>query len=400
MLAMATVAIAMFSCKKYEVIAPDDNNPVGSENIRYERNEGKGLLSGPIVDGQTIFFLEEGINTFFYLEDQNNNCLNGNWTINQTSGGSAYYAKSGIDQIMWNFPNNGNYTVVVAGINPLTNLNFSHTFYVQVGTPPQPTNSPVKWVSTTAISGGWQITMKFFLTPGGLGTTTAPYGYAWVNETQNDLYQHLPLSFTGDSTLVTFNIMNTNNNLYYTNNLGTRFKFTYLVKQQNGNGSPGMNGQWAIPTGNFYANNSTGAGQMFEFYINLTTGTITNPAGQVFGLANFNLPGKVGDNVFRAEKVQSNVFFWALYPTNLVNSVYKKAQYKIGLNGNWTNFPSAPTQWNNSEYFGGSIPYQNVSGVGDVFIRFGEEIGGNFTINNNSSLSPSYNSSAGGFSFR
>ncbi|MEI7620186.1 MAG: hypothetical protein WCJ57_01305 [Candidatus Falkowbacteria bacterium] len=378
--------------------------PTGSEQLRYERNDGnKNLMSGVIVDGQTLSFTSKGINTFFYLEDQSGGALVGNWTITQTVGGNANYTKSGTDQIMWDFPNEGNYTVVVSGINPTTSIAFSHTFYVHVGTTVIPTsNVPVKWVSTVPITGGWQVTMKFFLTPGGLGTTAAPYGHAWINECQPSLYDHLALTFTGDSTLVTFTIMNTNNNLYYTNTNGSRFKFTYLAKSQSGNGTSGANGQWASPTGEYFANNTTGSGSMFEFYINLSNGVITTPGGTVHtpGSVNFSMPGAVGDNIFRAQKIGTTMYFWSLYPTNLVSSVYKRAQYKIGLSGTWINFPNTPAQWNNTEYFGSTIAYSTVSGVGDVFIRFGEEISGTFTINPNASTSPSYNAAAGGFSFR
>ncbi len=407
---LAIMMIVMSGCRKYELddVSSNGNNPIpptGSESIRYERSDGaKDLMTGAIVDGQTLNFTTKGINTFFYLEDQSQNPLIGNWTITQTVGGTAYYNKTGTDQIMYDFPNEGDYTVSVSGVNPTTSQSFTHTFYVHISSIVIPTsNVPVKWVSTTAITGGWQVTMKFYLTPGGLGTMPAPYGYAWVNECQPTLYDHLPLTFTGDSTEVVFNIMNTNNNLYYTNNYGSRFKFNYLVKSQSGNGTSGNNGTWATPTGSFYANNATGSGQMFEFYINLSTGVITTPGGQTCnpGNVNFNLPGSVGDNIFRGQKISSTMYFWALYPSAIVSSSYKKAQYKIGTTGTWTNFATPPAQWNNTEYFGVSIPYATVSGVGDVFIRFGEEItAGTFIPNSNMVNSPSYNANAGGFTFR
>jgi len=275
------------------------------------RNPGKSATNDRYFFHE-FNFTTKAINTFFFLEDQNGVALNGNWTITQTLGGTAYYAKNGIDQIQYDFPNDGDYTVIVAGINPTTNISFSHEFFVHVGTTVvNPTNVPVKWVSTTAITGGWQITMKFFLTPGGLGTTSAPFGHAWINECQPTLLNHLPLTFTGDSTTVTFNIMNISNNLYYTNTNGSRFKFTYLVKQQAGDGTPGNNGMWATPSGEYFANNATGAGSMFEFYINLTTGVITTPSGIVHtpGSVNFNMPGKIGDNIYRAEKIGNTMFF-------------------------------------------------------------------------------------------
>lgn len=404
----AMIIIAFTGCKKYEMndIAPSNPiPPAGSESIRYERNDGtKNVMTGAIVDGQVLNFATKGINTFFYLEDQSQNPLAGNWTITQTVGGTAYFNKTGADQIMWDFPSDGDYTVTVSGVNPTNSQSFTHTFYVHVnGTVIPTSNVPVKLISTTAITGGWQITMRFFLTPGGLGTMPAPYGHAWVNECQPTLYDHLALSFTGDSVTAVFNIMNTGNNLYYTNNYGSRFKFNYLVKSQAGNGTSGNNGTWATPTGSFYANNATGSGQMFEFYINLATGVVTTPGGETYnpGNVNFNLPGEVGDNIFRAEKIGSVMHFWSLYPTNLVNSLYKKAQYKVGINGTWINFTTTPTQWSNTEYFGCTVPYTTVSGVGDVFIRFGEEITvGNFIPNPNMVNSASYNATAGGFSFR
>jgi|GEM_PF-1634150 len=406
-----TVIAATTGCKKFETqdIKPigHDPKPTGSEQVRYERNDhngGKSVMSGPIVDGQTLNFATKAINTFFYLEDQSGAPLDGNWTINQTLGGSAYYAKANADQIIWDFPNDGDYTVNVQGVNPTTSLAFSHTFYVHVSAGTNPTsNVPVKLISVAPITGGWQITMRFFLTPGGLGTMPAPYGYAWVNECQPTLYDHLLLTFAGDSTTAVFNIMNANNNLYYTNTYGSRFKFMYLVKSQAGNGTSGSNGTWATPTGSFFANNATGSGQMFEFYINTTTGVITAPGGQTYnpGTGNFNMPGEVGDNLFRAQKIGAVMHFWSLYPTNLVSSLYKKAQYKIGTTGTWIDFPNTPAQWNSTEYFGCTIPYSTVSGVGDVFIRFGEEIvTGTFVPNSNMLMSPLYNATAGGFSFR
>lgn len=399
------IIFAASGCKK---IYDDEKvvvRPVGSEKIRFERNDGgtKNLMAGAVADNQVLLFAGKGINTFFYLEDETGNALNGDWTITETTGGTGYYVKNGIDQIMYNFPNNGDYKITLAGTNPSTGLTFSHTFYVRIGaTTPTTAAGPVKWVSTVAINGGWQITMKFFLTPGGLGTVSAPYGHAWVNEAQPSLYNQLPLTFVGDSTLVTFNIMNTSNNLYYTNNSGTRFKFNYLVKSTTGDGTSGNNGTWATPTGEFFASNLTGSGQMFEFYINLANGVITTPGGSTYapGSVNFNMPGSVGDNIFRAQKIGSTMYFWSSYPTATINSSYKRAQYKVGVSGTWINFPSTPIQFNGTEYFGSNIAYSTVSGVGDVYIRFGEEIGGVFTTNSNAASSPSYDIVAGGFSFR
>jgi len=408
MFMMIMVIIATVSCKKFEMdemsqqTKPIHVTPTSSEVIRYERESGKSIMSGPIVDSQLVSFTTKGIETFFYLEDQSGTALNGNWTITQTLGGTAYYANNATDQIMWNFPNDGDYAVTVAGINPTTSIAFSHIFFVHIGTVVNPTNVPVKLISTTAITGGWEIVIRYFLTPGGLATTSAPFGYAWINECQPSLLNHLPLTLVGDSATATFTIMNVSNNLYYANASGSRFKFTYLVKQQAGDGTVGNNGMWATPSGAFFANNATGAGQMFEFYIDLTTGVITAPDGTTYtpDSGNFNMPGAVGDNIFRAKKIGTIMNFWSLYPTNLVNSIYKKAQYKIGVNGTWISFTNNPTQWNTTEYFGTSIPYSSVSGVGDVFIRFGEEIGGIFTINPNAVNSPAFDPIAGGFSFR
>jgi len=403
------IIVASTGCKKFEMaemsnqIKPTPVIPTSGERIRYERDNEKGVMSGPIIDSQIVSFATKGIETFFYLEDQDSASLNGNWVITQTLGGTAYYASNAIDQIMWDFPNDGDYTVVVSGTNPTTSVAFSHTFFVHIGTTiPNPSNVPIKLISTAAITGGWEITMRFFLTPGGLATTSAPFGHAWINECQPSLLNHLPLTLAGDSATVTFSIMNVSNNLYYANAYGSRFKFTYLVKQQAGDGTVGNNGMWATPSGAFFANNATGAGQMFEFYINLATGIITAPDGTTCtpDSGNFNMPGKVGDNIYRAEKIGTVMHFWSAYPANSLSSIYKKAQYKIGINGTWTNFTNNPTQWNTTEYFGTSIPYSTVSGVGDVFIRFGEEIGGIFTINSNATSSPAYDPIAEGFEFR
>jgi hypothetical protein len=409
MFVMIMMIIAFTNCKKFEMdemsqTKPTHVTPTSSEVIRYEREDGgKSIMAGPIVDSQLVSFTTKGIETFFYLEDQAGAALNGNWTITQTLGGTAYYANNATDQIMWNFPNDGDYTVTVSGVNPTNSLAFSHTFFVHIGsTVVNPTNVPVKVISVVAVTGGWEIMMKFHLTPGGLATTSAPFGYAWINECQPSLLNHLPLTFVGDSATTTFTIPNVSNNLYYANASGSRFKFTYLVKQQAGDGTVGNNGMWATPSGAFFANNATGSGQMFEFYIDLSTGVITAPNGTIVNpdSVNFSMPGAVGDNIFRAKKIGAVMNFWSLYPTNLVTSIYKKAQYKIGVNGTWTNFTNNPSQWNTTEYFGTSIPYSAVSGVGDVFIRFGEEIGGIFTINPNSVNSPAFDPIAGGFSFR